>query len=65
MVKVDQHSHCKICGKAIPTEETFCSKDCEEQYQNMYKKRKMLIYVMYGLIVFILAVFGVSLLGGG
>jgi predicted nucleic acid-binding Zn ribbon protein len=55
--KVAQHTHCKICGKAIPLTETFCSEECKEKYQAMVKKRKMLVYVMYALVFFILALF--------
>lgn len=55
--KVAQHTHCKICGKAIPLTETFCSEECKEKYQTMVKKRKMLVYVMYALVFFILALF--------
>lgn len=60
MTQVTQHSHCKICGKAIPTDETFCSKDCEERFQSMAKKRKILMYIMYGLMFFVIAVLAVS-----
>jgi len=55
--KVAQHTHCQICGKAIPISETLCSEECKQRYQTMVKKRKMLVYVMYGLIAFILVLF--------
>ncbi|MEA3457582.1 MAG: DUF2116 family Zn-ribbon domain-containing protein [Candidatus Thermoplasmatota archaeon] len=58
--KVAQHTHCKICGKAIPLTETLCSEECREKYQAMVKKRKMLVYVMYALVFFILALFLVT-----
>jgi len=55
--KVAQHTHCQICGKAIPITETLCSEKCKQRYQNIHKKRKMLVYIMYGLIAFILVLF--------
>jgi predicted nucleic acid-binding Zn ribbon protein len=55
--KVTQHAHCHICGKAIPLTETLCSEECRQKYNLMLKKRKMLVYVMYALIFFILAMY--------
>jgi len=61
--KVAQHSHCNVCGKAVPLEEAQCSEDCKQKFRAMMKKRKMLVYLMYGLIgvIFILFLFS----GGG
>lgn len=56
MTTIPQHTHCKICGKAVPTEEMFCSKNCEERFQSITKKRKLMIYVMYALMAFVIAV---------
>jgi len=63
--KVSQHTHCQICGKAIPVDETLCSEECKQKYRAMVKKRKWLVYIMYGLIFFILALFLVSSMSGG
>ena len=63
--KVAQHTHCQICGKAIPITETLCSDECKQKYQAMVKKRKMLVYIMYGLIAFILVLFLVQNMSGG
>ena len=60
--KVAQHSHCQICGKAIPISETLCSDECKQKYAGMVKKRKMLMYIMYALIGVILIMF---ILGSG
>ncbi|MCD6512229.1 MAG: DUF2116 family Zn-ribbon domain-containing protein [Thermoplasmata archaeon] len=46
-VPIPQHSHCIICGKAIPYGEKFCSEKCKKEYENMVKKRKIYIYLMY------------------
>ena len=58
--KVAQHSHCQICGKAIPLTETLCSDECKTKYAGMVKKRKMLMYIMYALIGVILIMFILS-----
>jgi predicted nucleic acid-binding Zn ribbon protein len=60
MQKVVQHTHCQICGKAIPLSENLCSQDCKQKYQAMLKKRRMLVYIMYGLIFVILIMFLVA-----
>ena len=55
--KILQHKHCNICGKAVPAEETFCSDECKEKWDAMVKKRKMMMYIMYGMIaVFIVLI---------
>jgi len=49
--KILQHKHCSICGKAVPVDETFCSDECKEKWAAMVKKRKTMMYIMYGMIV--------------
>ena len=58
--KVGQHKHCQICGKTIPIDENLCSEECKQKFQTMVKKRKILVYVMYALIFFILTMYLVS-----
>jgi predicted nucleic acid-binding Zn ribbon protein len=52
--KIGQHTHCHICGKAIPfsDSETLCSDECKQKYQGMLKKRKWLVYIMYAAVIF-------------
>jgi predicted nucleic acid-binding Zn ribbon protein len=54
---VIQHSHCSICGKAIPFSEMFCSEECKVKYASMMKKRKIVIYTMYALIGVIITLY--------
>jgi len=58
--KVAQHTHCHICGKTIPITEMLCSEECKQRYQGMQKKRKMLSYIMYALIAFVIIMILVS-----
>ena len=48
--KITPHNHCHICMKAIPVNEKYCSEECRQQFLKMQKKRKLMIYFMYGLL---------------
>ncbi|HII09041.1 MAG TPA: DUF2116 family Zn-ribbon domain-containing protein [Methanosphaera sp.] len=53
---VEAHRHCAICGKPIPMSESFCSDQCQENFQlkqqQVAKQRK----ILYALIaVFVIA----------
>ncbi|HEC80887.1 MAG TPA: DUF2116 family Zn-ribbon domain-containing protein [Thermoplasmatales archaeon] len=60
---ISQHKHCPVCGKAIPLEETFCSEECKQKYQQILKRRKYLLFLMYIMLfialimVFVLRIF--------
>ncbi len=47
---IPQHNHCLVCMKAIPISETLCSEECKQKYQQMLKKRKLMVYFMYGIL---------------
>ncbi|MFX0035852.1 MAG: DUF2116 family Zn-ribbon domain-containing protein [Candidatus Hermodarchaeota archaeon] len=34
------HSHCPICGKAMPTDKKFCSQVCRDNYLEQERKQK-------------------------
>ena len=53
---VPQHTHCHVCMKAIPVGETICSEECKQRYQAMAKRRKLMVYFMYGMLVAIILV---------
>jgi len=48
--KIPPHNHCHVCMKAIPTDENYCSEECRQKFLKMQKKRKLVIYFMYGLL---------------
>ncbi|MEA2055821.1 MAG: DUF2116 family Zn-ribbon domain-containing protein [Candidatus Thermoplasmatota archaeon] len=62
--KIPQHAHCQVCGKAVPVSETLCSEECKQKYEALVKKRKMMVYLMYGLIgaVLVMYLFGSAIL---
>jgi len=55
--KVGQHTHCHICGKAIPVSETLCSEECKQKYQTLTKRRKLIVYLMYGMLAALIVIF--------
>jgi predicted nucleic acid-binding Zn ribbon protein len=57
MNDISPHSHCQICGKAIPVSETLCSDECKQKYNSMMKRRKLMVYAMYALIAVIVILF--------
>jgi len=54
---VAQHSHCHMCGKSIPYGETLCSEECKQKYNKIVKRRKLLVYLMYGILAALIIVF--------
>jgi len=61
--KVAQHTHCQMCGKATPLDETLCSEECKQKYKALVKKRKLFVYMIYVLIFFILILYGLAYSG--
>lgn len=49
--KIPQHTHCQMCGKAINIDKSICSIGCEEKYNALVKRKKIYIYVLYGMVV--------------
>ncbi len=50
---IPPHTHCKICGAAIPLGKVFCSNACKQKSIEMDKrmKRTQLIYFIIFLIL--------------
>lgn len=48
------HSHCPICGKAMPTDKQFCSQNCRDNYyagkKKQKKKSRIQMIVMVGMM---------------
>lgn len=57
-LQIPNHMHCAICNQAVPyvqpskasDEDKTCSKECLGQWQELQKKRKRSLYLMYGLM---------------
>lgn len=53
---VEAHRHCAICGKPIPMSESFCSDQCQEQFQlrqKQVKKQRNMLYVVIAIFVIV------------
>jgi len=53
---ITQHAHCHMCGKSIPFGETLCSEDCKQKYKNLLKRRKLILYLMYGMLAALIVI---------
>ncbi len=53
---VEAHRHCAICGKPIPISESFCSDQCQEQYQlkqQQVAKQRKILYALIAIFVIV------------
>jgi len=53
---IPQHTHCHMCGKSIPFGETLCSEDCKQKFQSLVKRRKLILYLMYGMLAALIVI---------
>jgi predicted nucleic acid-binding Zn ribbon protein len=63
---VEDHRHCIVCGKPIPTDKYVCSPSCEEilrRQQKSYQRMRLYTTVTL-LILFIIVLLMVFIKGG-
>jgi predicted nucleic acid-binding Zn ribbon protein len=53
---IPQHTHCHMCGKSIPVGETLCSEECKQKFQSLVKRRKLILYLMYGMLAALIVI---------
>jgi predicted nucleic acid-binding Zn ribbon protein len=58
------HSHCPICGKAMPSDKQFCSQTCRDNYTQREKKNKkkgriqmIIMFGMMGVLIVMMLLF--------
>jgi len=56
------HSHCPVCGKAMPTDKKFCSQACRDNYLGRERKQKkkgriQCVFIIVMLVVMMLMLF--------
>ena len=39
-VRIPPHTHCRICGKAIPVNKEYCSNECREKEIKIQKRNR-------------------------
>ena len=54
---IPAHNHCQMCGKSIPINESICSEDCKQRYQIIIRRRKIMVYFMYGMLAALIVIF--------
>ena len=59
-LRIVDHRHCRICGKAIPPNQEFCSENCRSISERMEARQKrmrnllIIMYVAVFLIIFVM-----------
>lgn len=48
---IDDHRHCKVCGKVCATNADTCSKSCEDKREAAIRSRRTWTNLLYILIV--------------
>lgn len=63
-IRIVDHRHCRICGRAIPPDKELCSAECEqvqarvEARQRRMRNIMLIMYVAIFLIFFLLIIIG-------
>jgi len=51
---MEKHRHCLNCGISIPSEETFCSEKCKDEYVKKRKKiirnQQLIFFIMFAIL---------------
>ncbi|MGC8568835.1 MAG: DUF2116 family Zn-ribbon domain-containing protein [Nitrososphaeria archaeon] len=53
---IPPHSHCKVCGKAIPEGQIYCSRECREKDLAAQRRERNLMWGFYALFIGLLVV---------
>jgi predicted nucleic acid-binding Zn ribbon protein len=58
---MDEHRHCKSCGKLVDVGEDVCSDECRDKRARIAASRQNYTYFMYAMIglLFLILVLGV------
>ena len=62
-VQIPNHSHCVICQKAVPFGDKTCGGKCETELEELNKRRKRSMYMMYALMALAFIVLALSYTG--
>jgi len=56
--QIPPHTHCKVCGKAIPVGKTYCSNECRESEIKSQQRAKRLsrIYTIFFVALLIIII---------
>lgn len=59
---VEDHRHCKVCGKTTDPDREVCSKACRATLDRRKSSRQTYSYVLYAMIAFFFLLLVVQLL---
>ncbi len=54
---MDDHRHCKVCGRICAADSETCSRTCREKREQQLQSRRTYTYLLYGAIALLLIVF--------
>jgi predicted nucleic acid-binding Zn ribbon protein len=57
------HKHCFNCGISITPEKDICSEKCQEEWDRMMKKKKMITYLPIFAILFLIVIYMIIVYG--
>jgi len=57
-VKLPQHHHCQVCGKAIRSKEEMCSEKCKKEWEDTVKRKRFQL-LAWGLVMVVLVLISV------
>lgn len=60
MADLDQHRHCKVCGKVCPANAEVCSPACRAKREQLLATRRTYTYLLYGSIAFLVLIFALT-----
>lgn len=53
--RIADHKHCPVCGRAMPVDAQFCSKECRENHESRVKRSNRMRIIFYLLYIALLA----------
>ncbi|MFO8051083.1 MAG: DUF2116 family Zn-ribbon domain-containing protein [Thermoplasmatota archaeon] len=43
--EISDHKHCYNCGRAISSDKDICSEECQQEWDRMLRKKKLITYL--------------------
>ena len=48
--KIPEHKHCPVCGRSMPVDFDFCSRECREKHYARVRREgriRLIFYILY------------------
>jgi predicted nucleic acid-binding Zn ribbon protein len=58
-MKILQHRHCQVCGKAIKAKEEMCSDRCKKDWESTVKRKRfqLMAFLLFGSVLVIISIY--------